>query len=149
MNDSGILTSILYKNNIRPILDDNKSINLGSVYETVIANELMAHGHRLFYYDNRNKGEVDFLIDDDENLSIIPLEIKSGKDYQIHSALSNMMKTKDYGIHNAFVLSNARKIEIKNNITYLPIYFILFICFLSFIFISNHKTFDTNRVEGK
>lgn len=127
MNDSGILTSILYKNNIRPILDDNKSINLGSVYETVIANELMAHGHSLFYYDNRNKGEVDFLIDDDENLSIIPLEIKSGKDYQIHSALSNMMKTNDYGIHNAFVLSNAREIEIKNNITYLPIYFILFI----------------------
>ena len=35
------------------ILDDVKSINLGSVYESVVASELAAHGHRLFYYDNR------------------------------------------------------------------------------------------------
>lgn len=126
MNDTGILTSILYKNNIRAILDDVRSINLGSVYETAVANELMAHGNVLYYYDNRSKGEVDFLIDDEESLSVVPLEIKSGKDYQIHCALSGMMKTNVFGITKAFVLSNAREIETKNNITYLPIYFILF-----------------------
>lgn len=53
MNDVGILTSQLYKHNLQAILDDKKSINLGAVYESVVAQELCAHGHRLFYYDNR------------------------------------------------------------------------------------------------
>ena len=57
LNDVGILTGILYGNNIRAVLDDNKSINLGSVYETVVASELIAHGHKLFYYDNRSKSK--------------------------------------------------------------------------------------------
>jgi predicted AAA+ superfamily ATPase len=94
LNDVGILTSILYGNNIRAILDDEKSINLGSVYETVVASELIAHGHKLFYYDNRSRGEVDYLIDDYDSLSAVPIEVKSGKDYTVHSAL------------NAFVQNN-------------------------------------------
>jgi len=59
MNDVGILTSILYKNNPAAILTDQKSINLGTVYENVVAMELKAHGFDLFYYDVRSKGEVD------------------------------------------------------------------------------------------
>ena len=66
-----------------------KSINLGSVYETVVASELMAHGYKLFYYDNRNKGEVDYLIDDYDSLSTVPIQVKSGKNYTIHRALNN------------------------------------------------------------
>lgn len=80
LNDVGILTGILYGNNIRAVLDDEKSINLGSVYETVVASELIAHGHKLFYYDNRSKGEVDYLIDDYDSPSAVPIEVKSGKD---------------------------------------------------------------------
>ena len=41
LNDVGILTGILYGNNIRAVLDDERSINLGSVYETVVASELI------------------------------------------------------------------------------------------------------------
>lgn len=52
-NDVGLLTNRLYANNIKPLLEDIKSINLGSVYESVVAQELKAHGHKLFYYDNR------------------------------------------------------------------------------------------------
>ena len=63
LNDVGILSGILYGSNIRAILDNQRSINLGSVYETAGASELIAHGHKLFYYDNRSKGEVDYLID--------------------------------------------------------------------------------------
>ena len=85
LNDVGILTGILYGNNINAILDDQKSINLGSVYETIVASELKAHGKKLYYYDNRNKGEVDFLIDDYDSLSVVPIEVKSGKDYTVHS----------------------------------------------------------------
>ena len=126
LNDVGLLTGILYGNNIRAILDDEKSVNLGSVYETVAASELIAHGHKLFYYDNRTKGEVDYLIDDYDSLSAVPLEIKSGKDYTVHSALNTLTENKDYGVKKAFVLSNEREISKKGNITYLPIYYIIF-----------------------
>ena len=128
LNDVGILTSILYKNNIRAVLDNQNSINLGTVYESVVASELKAHGYNLYYYDNRNKGEVDFLIDDYNGLSTIPLEIKSGKDYSVHSALSNFIKNPDYHIQNAYVLSNERLVQKKGKITYLPIYYIMFFC---------------------
>ncbi len=126
LNDVGILSGILYGNNIRAVLDDVRSVNLGSVYESVVASELTAHGYKLFYYDNRSKGEVDYLIDDFESLSAVPLEIKSGKDYTVHSALNTFVSNEDYHIQKAFVLSNERTITHKGKITYIPIYFIMF-----------------------
>ena len=127
LNDVGILTGILYQNNIRAILDDQKSINLGSVYETVVASELIAHGHKLFYYDNRNKGEVDYLIDDYDSLSVVPIEVKSGKDYTVHSALNTFVQNEEYGVKKAIVLSNERQITVKGKIIYLPIYYLMFL----------------------
>lgn len=126
LNDVGILTGILYGNNIRAVLDDERSINLGAVYESVVASELAAHGHKLFYYDNRSKGEVDYLIDDYDSLSVVPIEVKSGKDYTVHSALTGFVKNEDYHIKKAFVLSNERTIKTNGNITYLPIYYVMF-----------------------
>ncbi|HBV51331.1 MAG TPA: ATPase [Clostridiales bacterium] len=126
LNDVGILTGILYGNNIRAILDDEVSINLGSVYETVVASELIAHGYKLFYYDNRSKGEVDYLIDDYDSLSAVPIEVKSGKNYTVHSALNAFVQNEEYHIQKAFVLSNAREITTNGKITYLPIYYIMF-----------------------
>lgn len=126
LNDVGILTGILYGNNIRAILDDAKSINLGSVYETVVASELIAHGHKLFYYDNCHKGEVDYLIDDYDSLSAVPIEVKSGKDYTVHSALNTFVQNADYHIQKAFVVSNERTVTQKGKITYIPIYYIMF-----------------------
>jgi len=126
LNDVGILTGILYGNNIRAILDDERSINLGSVYETVVASELIAHGHKLFYYDNRTKGEVDYLIDDYDSLSAVPIEVKSGKDYTVHSALNTFVSNEDYHIKKAFVVSNERTITQNGKITYIPIYYIMF-----------------------
>ena len=127
LNDVGILSGILYGNNIQAILSDEESINLGSVYECVVASELIAHGHKLFYYDNRTKGEVDFLIDDYDSLSAVPIEVKSGKDYTVHSALNAFVSNDDYHVKKAIVLSNEREITTKNKITYLPIYDIMFL----------------------
>lgn len=126
LNDVGLLTAQLYHNNLQPILNDEKSINLGGVYENAVAQELNAHGYRLFYYDNRQKGEVDFLVDDYYNLTPLPIEVKSGKDYTIHSALNNLLSTKDYNIKSGVVLSNAREVRQVNNITYMPIYYVMF-----------------------
>lgn len=126
LNDVGLLTNILYRHNVRAVLDDQKSINLGTVYESVIASELKAHGFKLFYYDNKAKGEVDYLIDDYDSLSVVPIEVKSGKDYTVHSALNHFMETEEYHISKGFVLSNERQIMKNGKIIYLPVYFIMF-----------------------
>lgn len=127
LNDVGILSSILYKTNIISIINDESNINLGTIYENVVSTELKAHNHNLFYYDNKAKGEVDFLIDDFENLTVLPIEVKSGKDYYIHSALNKIIGNKDYNIKNGIVFSNEREIKEINNVIYLPIYFVMFI----------------------
>lgn len=127
LNDVGLLTNIFYGTNINAILNETKSINLGSVYETVIATELIAHGYNLFYYDNKDKGEVDYIIDDYQNLAILPIEVKSGKDYSIHSALNNLVSNDTYNIQKAYVLSNERLVKQKGKIIYLPIYYVMFI----------------------
>lgn len=126
LNDVGILSGIFYRNNIKAVMSDINSINLGSVYETVVAQELKAHGYDLYYYDNKKNGEVDFLIDDVDNLSNIPLEIKSGKDYTVHSALDKFLSIDEYNIKRAYVLSNERNVYTKGNVTYIPIYYIMF-----------------------
>ncbi len=126
MNDVGILSGIFYRNNIKAVMSDIKSINLGSVYETVVAQELKAHGYDLYYYDNKKNGEVDYLIDDTDNLSIIPIEVKSGKDYSVHSALDKFVSNDDYNINKAYVLSNERNVYVKNGIIYMPIYYVMF-----------------------
>jgi len=126
MNDVGLLTFLLYGTNINAVLRDERSVNLGAVYETVVAQELHAHGFSLHYYDNKQKGEVDFLVDDYTNLTILPIEVKSGKDYTVHSALDNFLETPDYNIHHAVVLSNEREVYVRDGITYLPIYYCMF-----------------------
>ncbi|MBO7230220.1 MAG: ATP-binding protein [Bacteroidaceae bacterium] len=126
MNDVGLLTNLLYDTNINAILRDERSINLGSVYESVVAQELHAHGYPLHYYDNKQRGEVDFLIDDYDNLTVLPIEVKSGKDYTVHSALDKFVGTADYHIKKAVVLCNEREVREKGGIIYQPIYYCMF-----------------------
>ena len=127
LNDVGLLTNILYRYEVSAVLNDHLSVNLGSVYESVVASELKAHGHELFYYDNKAKGEVDFIVDDYDNLSVLPIEVKSGKDYQIHHALNAFAANEDYNIKRGIVLSNERTVHTKGMITYLPIYDVMFL----------------------
>lgn len=127
MTTSDQVTSQLYHYNIQPILNDIASINLGSVYESAVAQELKAHYGKLFYYDNKQKGEVDFLVDDSGTMSVLPIEVKSGKDYTVHSALDNLMSIQDYHIVSSIVLSNEREIKMKGNILYLPVYYVMFL----------------------
>jgi len=127
LNDVGILTGLLYGLNVNAVLQDQKSVNLGTVYESAVAQELAAHGFKMHYYDNKQKGEVDFLIDDYQHLQPLPIEVKSGKDYTEHSALTKFLQTPDYGIKHAIVFSNERKVFKKKGVTYMPIYFCMFL----------------------
>lgn len=105
--------------------------NFGAVYENVVAQELATAGFPLYYYDNNRKGEVDFLIETDRG-DVVPVEVKSGKDYKIHLALNNLLKTEDYGIERAIVLSEHNvTVETRADkpVYYLPLYMTL--CFAS------------------
>ena len=125
-NDPGLLTAALYRNNPIPVLNTDSGVNLGSVYECAVACQLAANDNSLYYYDNRARGEVDFLYDDFDTLSVVPIEVKSGKDYKRHVAISRLVSTPEYGIDYAYVLSNSYEVEINGKIRYVPVYFSLF-----------------------
>ena len=127
LNDVGMLTGRLYEYNIAPVMKDEKSINLGSVYESVVAQELKAHGHDLFYYDNAKKGEVDYLVNNVTGMTVLPIEVKSGKDFTSHKALDKFLTNKEYNIPSGIVLDNEREVYTKDNVTYMPIYYIMYI----------------------
>lgn len=126
MNDVGIFTNVLYQTNINAVLED-KGVNLGAVYETVVAQELICHNHKLYYYDRKKIGEVDYLIDDYNNLSVVPIEVKSGKDYMNFKALTKIIDEPNYRINYGYVLSNDSEIKQIDKIIYMPIYFIMFL----------------------
>ncbi len=125
MNDVGLLTGRLYEYNIAPVMKDERSVNLGSVYESVVAQELKAHGYDLFYYDNAKKGEVDYLVNNVAGMTVLPIEVKSGKDFTSHKALDKFLADKEYNIPSGIVLDNEREVYIKDNVAHMPIYYIM------------------------
>ena len=125
-NDVGLLTNILYKNNIDALLNKDRGVNLGSVYETVCAMELSAHGHELYYFDSKKVGEVNFLLNDYENTSILPIEIKSGNDQNNFRAIPKLVK-EPYNLRQGYIFGNENIIEEKSNLITFPIYMIMFV----------------------
>lgn len=123
LSDVGLLAS-MYMNNIQvQILNKEKSINFGSVYENVAAQQFNALGFDLYYYNNKKNGEIDFLLE--RNGELLPIEIKSGKDYNKHSALNNLLSNPNYSIKEAYVFQN-ENVNTKDKITYYPIYMLMF-----------------------
>lgn len=122
--DIGLLCSKLYGENIISILNRDVDINYGAVYESVVAQELIAHGYPLYYYNNKKKGEVDFAIE--VGTDVVPIEVKSGKDYKRHSALNNILKD-NKTIKYAYIFNNDNFIKKDDKKIYLPIYMIMFI----------------------
>ena len=103
---------------------DEKGINFGSIFENMVAQELQAHGFELYYFNSKKQGELDFIIEKDGQA--LPIEVKSGKDYQRHNALSNVMGNADYAIPRAIVFCNDN-VSMSGNIVYLPIYMVTFL----------------------
>ena len=125
-NDVGLLTNLLYKNNIDAVLNKDSGVNLGSVYETACAMELSAHGHDLYYFDSKKVGEVDFLINDYENTSILPIEIKSGNDQNNFRAIPKLVK-EPYNLQKGYIFGNENVVSEQSNLVTFPIYMIMFL----------------------
>ena len=129
LNDVGLLAA-MYGGNIQArLLSPNPNINFGSVFENLVAQELYAHGfseaqqHSLYYFNSKKQGELDFVVEYAGN--VLPIEVKSGKDYVRHNALNNVINNTDYEISQAYVLCN-NNISVDGKIVYLPIYMITF-----------------------
>ena len=106
------------------ILSHETAMNFGSVYENIAAQELISHGYTLYFYNSKKFGELDFVIEHDGN--VLPIEIKSGKDYYRHNAMNNVLACKEYDLPKGLVFCNGN-IEVKDNVVYYPIYMLMFL----------------------
>lgn len=97
MADTGLLITqaiedgtVLEEEVLRAILFDRVGINEGMFLENVVAQQLTAAGHKLFFYsrtdkeDFHNNIEIDFLVRKRKKISVI--EVKSGE-YRKHTSL--------------------------------------------------------------
>ena len=128
-NDVGLLTSQYAAGIQLQLLQGEVKQNYGAIYENLVAQELYCHGfggddHELHYFNSKKQGELDFVIA--QNGKVIPIEVKSGKDYERHNALSNVLANDDYNIDFAYVLTNDN-LHIEGKRIYMPIYMLMFI----------------------
>lgn len=121
MNDVGMLTSRLLGNVEIEVLSQRTNINYGSIFENVVAQELLAQGFTSHYYFSKKNGEVDFVVEDTDLGLVLPIEVKSGKDYKRHNALNNLLADEHSGIDRAVVLCDGN-VEADGDELYLPVY---------------------------
>ena len=124
MNDTGLLCAMSIGNIQFDILQGNLEINMGSIIENIIAQELTSNGFKLRYFDRKNLGELDFLIQ--KNNELIVLEIKSGKNYHHHATLQKILYNEEWKIQSAYVFCIGNT-EIDGKTTYFPLYMIQFL----------------------
>ena len=123
-SDVGLLTC-QYGNAVRmKVLLGDFTVNLGGVYENAVAQELHAHGFPLYFYNSHRIGELDFVIEKD--LEVVPIEVKSGKDYYVHSAITKVVENREYSINTAYILANCN-VSQEGKMCYLPIYMATYI----------------------
>lgn len=123
-NDIGLLAAQYAEGIQLRIIKGDKDINYGSIYENAVAQEFAAHGITPYYYNNKKRGELDFVIE--LNGRVVPIEVKSGKDYEVHRALSNIMDCGEYDLPEAIILTNDN-LQVVNKFIYAPIYMTMFI----------------------
>lgn len=124
--DVGLLTYLYFDITTKEkLLTGDLNVNKGAIVENFVAQQLHAHGfEELYYYSNKQNGELDFVIE--FNANVLPVEIKSGKDYKRHSALTKILSKTNDDIKEAYVFCNSNT-EKSGKITYFPIYLITYL----------------------
>lgn len=124
LNDVGLLACLYSQSFQSDIIMGEVNGNYGAVFENFAAQELHAHGYALYYFNSKKQGELDFVIEHEGR--VLPIEIKSGKNYKRHNALTNVMENADYAIKEAVVFASGN-IEIQENTVYLPVYMLMYL----------------------
>lgn len=123
-SDVGLLTCRFGNATRLSILLGDPKMNAGGIYENAVAQALNTQKYPMFFYNSHKNGELDFLIE--QGMSVVPIEVKSGKDYYVHSALSKALSNANYQIDKAYVLSNSNTRK-EDRIIYLPVYLAMYI----------------------
>ena len=134
MADTGLLVSHAFDENsivseeiYKKLLFDKLEVNKGMIVENIVAQMLIAGGHKLYFYSNSSRDdvtgrmEIDFLIAKNKigkRHNISPIEVKSSKNYTLTS-LKKFKNKFSQQLHVAYVL-HASDFKEKNGITYLP-----------------------------
>ena len=124
MNDVGLLAATYMDGIQLKILNGEADINFGAVYENAVAQELVAHGFAPTYYSSREHGEVDFILERDAK--VLPVEVKSGKHYKRHRALTHLLCDAEYDFPQAIVFDDDA-LKVEGKIRYMPIYMAMFL----------------------
>ena len=135
MGDTGLLISHTFDENeisdgelYREILLGKLSVNEGMFYENVIAQMLVAAGHKLYFYTryneekHRNDMEIDFILSNQSKLKykIFPIEVKSNDKYTIRS-LIKFKESFHQRIGECYVI-HPKNLYVKEGVVYLPAY---------------------------
>ena len=115
--DKDFTENVIYQK----LISDKLSVDLGYVYENVIAQMLTAAGNRLFYYtwptdSGKHNYEIDFLLS--RGNKIVPIEVKSSG-YKQHVSLDKFMDKFSNRISEGYIIYT-KDLKREGNITYLP-----------------------------
>ncbi len=119
MVDTGLLCSQLLKNMQFSVLNGDIDINEGALTENYVACVLASNDISLHYYDKKSKLELDFIIPDEGEITII--EVKSGDGYKKHASLNSAIAAHTSRINRAIVFSK-NNLETAQSVIYLPLY---------------------------
>lgn len=135
MGDTGLLISHTFDENeisdgelYKELLLGKLSVNEGMFYENVVAQMLVAAGHKLFFYTryseekHRNDIEIDFIISNGSKLKykIYPVEVKS-KDKYSTTSLNRFEDIFHQRIGDSYVI-HPRNLKIEGSRIYIPAY---------------------------
>lgn len=123
-SDVGLLTYSCGEALRRDILFGDTKVNLGGVFENAVIQELYNKGYDVYYYNSKKMGELDFVIE--HNGAVLPIEVKSGKDYYVHSAITNVCNSQEFDIPEAVVFTGYNT-SIEGRVSYYPIYMATFL----------------------
>ena len=133
--DTGLFTTMLFMDkdfteNIiyEKLLSDKLSVNLGYLYENVVAQILKANGNSLFYYTfldekSRHNFEIDFLLA--RNNKVCPIEIKSSG-YKTHASLDAFSKKYSSRISNKYLVYT-KDLGKDKDVFSIPVYMTMFL----------------------
>lgn len=133
--DTGLFTTMLFMDkdfteNIiyEKLLSDKLSVNLGYLYENVVAQILKANGNSLFYYTfldekSRHNFEIDFLLA--RNNKVCPIEIKSSG-YKTHASLDAFSEKYSSRILNKYLVYT-KDLGKDKDVFSIPVYMTMFL----------------------
>lgn len=135
LNDTGLFVTLAFhdkeitdKEIYNKLLSDKLPVDLGYIYENIVAQMLKAAGHELFYHTWRTESgkhnyEIDFLIS--RGNKICPIEVKSSG-YKAHASLDAFKKKFSSRIYKSYLVYT-KDLRKDSDISLIPVFMTLFL----------------------